>query len=252
MIFPRCPKCSYLRLVLGLAVGVLLWGMMLPVASAQQVRTLSVQDGTVYVGGQPLSEDQLPDSLDLEGIRTQYRFVGVQRPVVELNGRLFAVEDGLQPVTEAEVRRQEGAVVLRSGPSRAQAPRTASSARQVGGEKAVSPEADHKQYLDAVQRSSRELYERLLHERRMEENAEDLARTIRLLPEGEDRRAKIDTLRAMLEDIFEVKQENRRREVERLQRQIQKLQKNLRKRERMRDRMIERRLGQLIDSTRRR
>jgi len=247
---PRRPESSYSRLVLGLAVGVLLWGMMLPIASAQQVRSLSVQDGTVYVDGQPLSEAQLPDSLDLEGIRTQYRFVGVQRPVVELNGQLFAVEDGLQPVTEAEVRRQEGAVVLHSGPSRARSSRTASAGRPIGNERAVRPEANHQQYLDAVQRSSRELYERLLHERRMEENAEDLARTIRLLPESEERRAKIDTLRAMLENIFEIKQENRRREVERLQQQIRELRENLRKREQMRDRMIDRRLGQLLDSTR--
>ncbi len=250
MTSPRCPESSYSRLVLGLAVGVLLWSMGLPGASAQQARTLSIQDGTVYVDGQPLSEDQLPDSLNLEGIRTQYRFVGVQRPVVELNGRLFAVEEGLTPVTEAEVRREHGAVVLHSGSSQARASRTASAGRPVGGERAVPPEANHKQYLDAVQRSSRELYERLLHERRMEENAEDLARTIRLLPKGQERRVKIDTLRAMLEDIFEIKQENRRREVERLQRQIRELKENLRKREQMRDRMIDRRLGQLIDSTR--
>jgi hypothetical protein len=250
MMSPRCLESSYSRLVLGLAVGVLLWGMMIPIASAQQARTLNIQDGTVYIDGQPLSEDQLPDSLDLEGIRAQYRFVGIQRPVVELKGRLFAVEEGLTPVTEAEVRRERGAVVLRSGPSRARSSRTASAARQVGGERTVPPEANHQQYLDAVQQSSRELYERLLHERRMEEDAEDLARTIRLLPRGSERQAKIDTLRAMLEDIFEIKQENRRREVERLQRQIRELQQNLRKREQMRDRMIDRRLGQLIDSAR--
>lgn len=247
----RCSESLCSRLVLGLAIGVLLWGMVLPAASAQQARTLRIHDGTVYVDGQPLSDDQLPDSLNLQGIETQYRFVGVRRPVVELNGQLFALEDGLEPVTEAEVRRKQRAVVLRSRPSRTRSSRAAPAARPSGGERAMAPEANHQQYLDAVQRSSRELYERLLHERRMEENAEDLARTIRLLPEGEERRAKIDTLRAMLEDIFEVKQENRRREIKRLQRQIRELQQNLRKREQMRDRMIERRLGQLIDSTRR-
>jgi hypothetical protein len=240
------------RLLLGLAVGVLLWGVLLPAASAQQARTLRIHDGTVYVDGQPLSDDQLPDSLNLQGIETQYRFVGVRRPVVELRGQLFALEDGLEPVTEAEVRRKQRAVVLRSRLLRAQPSRAASAARPSRGKRAMAPEVDHQQYLDAVQRSSRELYERLLHERRMEENVEDLARAIRLLPEGEERRVKIDTLRAMLEDIFEVKQENRRREIKRLQRQIRELQQNLRKREQMRDRMIERRLGQLIDSTRRR
>lgn len=242
--------CS--RLVLGFAVGILLWGMLLPAASAQQARTLRIHDGTVYVDGQPLSGDQLPDSLNLQGIETQYRFVGVRRPVVELNGRLFALQDGLEPVTEAEVRREQRAVVLRSRSSRARSSRTASAASPSRSKRAMAPKANHQQYLNAVQRSSRELYERLLHERRMEENAEDLARAIRLLPEGEERRVKIDTLRAMLENIFEIKQENRRREVKRLQRQIRELQQNLRKREQMRDRMIERRLGKLIDSARRR
>ena len=80
--------------------------------------------------------------------------------------------------------------------------------------------------------------------------ARNLARTIRLLPEGAERRAQIDTLRAMLEDIFAVKQENRRREIERLQRQIRELQENLQRRAQMRDRMIDRHLRQLIDSTR--
>jgi len=249
MIFPRCPESSYSRLALGLAVGVLLWALMLPRASAQQVRTLSVQEGTVYVDGQSLSEDQLPDSLNLEGIRTQYRFVGVRRPVVELNGQLFAVEDGLTPVTEAQVRQRRGAVVLRSE-SRPRPSQVASSARRVGEDVAARPSANHQQYLQAVQRSNRELYERLVHERRMEQNAEDLARTIRLLPEGEERQAKVDTLRALLEKIFEVKQENRRREVERLTQQIRELQENLRTREQMRGRMIDRRLEQLVDSTR--
>lgn len=250
MISSRCPASSYSRLALGLAVGVLLWGMILPIASAQQVRTLSVQDGTVYVDGQPLSEDQLPDSLDLEGVRTQYRFVGVQRPVVELNGQLLAVEDGLTPVTEEQVRRRQGAVVLRNEASRARSSQVAPSAQQVGEDAAARPSVNRQQYLEAVQQSSRELYERLLHERRMEQNAEDLARTIRQLPEGEERQAKVDTLRALLENIFEIKQENRRREVERLQQQIRELQENLQAREQMRGRMIDRRLGQLIDSTR--
>ncbi|MCS3698985.1 hypothetical protein GGQ20_000277 [Salinibacter ruber] len=233
------------RVVAGLAVGLLLWGLLLPAASAQQTHTLNIRDGTVYVDGQPLSADQLPDSLDLRGVRANYRFVGIQRPVVELKGRLFVVQDGLRPITEEEVRRQRASVVLGSGGGQARA-----SSSPDGVEAASAPEASHRQYLDAVQRSSRELYERLQRERQMEQNARNLARTIRLLPEGAERRAQIDTLRAMLEDIFAVKQENRRREIERLQRQICELQENLQRRAQMRDRMIDRHLRQLIDSTR--
>lgn len=243
MMFLRCSE-SLRRLALGAVLGVFLWGLLGPAASAQQTHTLNIRNGTVYVDGKPLSEDQLPDSLNLQGINTHYRFLGIQRPVVELNGRLFAVEDGLTPVTEEEVREQRASVILGGGEARSRA------RRAINREASSRSEAGHRQYLNAVQRSSRELYERLQRERRMEQSAQDLARAIRLLPDGAERQAKIDTLRAMLEDIFELKQENRRREIERLQRQIRELQQNLQKRAQMRDRMIDRHLRRLIDSTR--
>ncbi len=267
MMSLRClepPRC----LVLGLALGLLLWGMLGPVASAQQTRTLNIRDGTVYVDGTPLSEDQLPDSLNLQGIDARYRFLGIQRPVIELNDRLFAVEDGLTPVTEEEVREQRASVILGSG--RTHSPSSQSMRREPAADQGGSarrepsasqvppasrepparPEVEHRQYLNALRRSSRELYERLQREHRMEQNARDLARTIRLLPAGPERRGRIDTLRAMLGDIFALKQENRRREIERLRQQIRKLQKNLQTREQMRDRMIDRHLRRLVDSTR--
>jgi hypothetical protein len=231
------------RLALGLVLGALLWGLLLPPASAQQTRTLNIRDGTVYVDGQPLSKDQLPDSLNLEGISAQYRFLGIQRPVIELNGRLFAVDDGLTPVTEEEVRKERASVILGSGRRQSRAPRAVSRAQ------ARRADASHQQYLNDIQRSSHGLYERLLRERQMEQNAKNLAHAIRLLPEGPERRAKVDTLHAMLEDIFALKQENRRREIEHLQRQIRELQNNLQKRAQMRDQMIDRHLRQLIDST---
>jgi len=233
--------------LLGLALGLLLWGLCPPPASAQEVRTLNIHEGTVYVNGQSLSEDQLPDSLNLDGVEAHYRFLGVQRPVIEISGRLFAVDDGLTPVTEEEVREQRASVILGGNTS---PPRQAVSGDAAHAARAQRSEAGHRQYLNAIERSSRDLYERLLRERRMERSARNLAHAIRLLREGPQRRAEMDTLRAMLENIFELKQENRRREVERLKRQIRELQRNLRRRAQMRDRMIDRRLRQLIDSTR--
>ncbi|GEM_PF-2359687 len=233
------------RLLVGLVLGGLLWGLAAPVAPAQQTRTLHIHDETVYVDGRPLADDQLPDSLNLQGIDARYRFLGIQRPVIELNGRLFAVEEGLTPVTEEEVRKQRASVIL--GGEWAQSSRSTSPQSKPTAARSAS---DHGQYLSEIQRSSRKLYERLLRERRMEKSARDLAHAIRLMPEGEERQARIDTLRAMLEDIFELKQENRRREINRLQRQIRDLQQNLRRRAQMRNRMIDRHLQQLIDSTR--
>jgi ElaB/YqjD/DUF883 family membrane-anchored ribosome-binding protein len=83
----------------------------------------------------------------------------------------------------------------------------------------------------------------------MEQQTYELARTIRRLPTGPERQAQIDTLRATLNRIFDLKQENRQREIEQLQRQISELRKSLRKREEMRDEMIEQRLQQLIDAS---
>lgn len=228
------------RLACALVLGGLLWGAFLPVAAAQQTRTLDIRNGTVYVDGRPLTEDRLPDGLNVQGLSAQYRFLGIQRPVVELNGRLYAVEENrLRPVTEEEVQDERASVILRGDRAQSSPLRAASD----------SPETDYRQYLTDVQRSSRELYERLVRERRMERDARDLARTIRLLPDGRERRAQIDTLHTLLEHIFELKQDNRRREIKHLQRQIRELQESIQKREQMRDLMIDRRLRQLIESS---
>lgn len=242
MFMQRLPISTRRCVGWSIALFLFLWSPLPQPSSAQQTHTLNIRGGTVYVDGRALPDDQLPDDLNLEGITAEYRFLGIQRPVVELNGRLFAVDDGLRPVTEEEVRQRRDAVVLRDAVTKSESSSAA----------AARSESNDREYLDAVERSSRDLYERLVREKQMEENARGLARTIRLLPDGDERRAKIDTLRAMLQRIFTLKQENRRREIRRLERQIREIEKSIRKREEMREQMIERRLRHLIDSTRRR
>lgn len=230
---------TVLRTGCGFLLGVLLFGIVVPETSAQQTRTLTIRDGTIFVDGQELSTDQVPSELDLQGIRAQYQFVGIQRPVIELNGRLFAVENGLKPVSEDEVDGEESSVILQEISARP----TARSESSAGGRDLQT------QYLNDVQKANRELYKQLVRERTMEKQAQNLARVIRMLPEdSEERRAKVDTLRTMLNDIFDLKQENRRREIERLQREIQELQRSLQERRKMRDRMIDHRLNQLLGS----
>jgi len=208
-----------------------------PIAGAQQTRTLTIRDGAIYVDDQRLSSDQVPSDLDLDGVTAQYQFVGIQRPVIELNGRLFAVNDGLTPVSEEEVNGQKSSVILQEISARPTAPR---SQPNEGGD-------PQRQYLSDVQKANRQLYERLIRERTMEKEAQNLARVIRMLPDDSDeRRPKVDSLRTLLNDIFDLKQENRRREIERLQRQIQEVQQSLQERRQMRDRMIDRRLNQLL------
>jgi len=228
---------TLLRTGCGLLLGVMLWSTFVPIANAQQTRTLTIRDGTIYVDDQRLSSDQVPADLDLEGVTAQYQFVGIQRPVIELQGRLFAVNDGLTPVSEEEVNGQKSSVILQE----------ISARPSEGRSQPEAAESPQRQYLSDVQKANRQLYERLVRERTMEKEAQDLARVIRMLPENsEDRRAKVDSLRGLLNEIFDLKQENRRREIERLQRQIQEIQQSLQERRQMRDRMIDRRLNHLL------
>jgi chromosome segregation ATPase len=228
---------TLLRTGCGLLLGAMLWSTIAPLAEAQQTRTLTIRDGTIYVDDQRLTSDQMPSDLDLDGVTAQYQFVGIQRPVIELKGRLFAINDGLTPVSEEEVNGQKSSVILQEISARPSEVRSQPEA-------AESPQ---RQYLSDMQKANRQLYERLVRERTMEQQAQNLARVIRMLPDDSaERRAKVDTLRTLLNEIFDLKQENRRREIERLQRQIQEVQRSLQERRQMRDRMIDRRLNQLL------
>lgn len=245
------------RLARGLLLGAFLWSVLVPIVSAQQTRTLTIRDGSVYVDGRELPPDQIPEDVNLEDVTAQYQFVGIQRPVLELNGRLYAVEEGLTPVSEEEVNAKESSVILQEVDTRPAASRSQVSGDPASQTSRSSPSPSRelergaqKQYLSDVQKANRELYRRLVRERTMEEQAQGLARVIRMLPEEtEERRAKEDTLRTLLNDIFDLKQENRRREIERLQRKIQELQRSLQKRKKMRDAMIDHRVNQLINSS---
>lgn len=208
---------------------------------AAQTRTLVIDDGVVRIDGERVSDDRMPPSLNLSGIQAQYQFVGISQPIVEIEGRFFAVTDRLQPIPEDSVRTANASVVLRN------LERTSPASQERAS--TMDLQAAHQEYLSDVERRSRKLYERLLREHQMEQQSYELARTIRRLPAGPERQAQIDTLRATLNQIFDLKQENRQREIEQLQRQISELRKSLEKREEMRDEMIEQRLQQLIDAS---
>lgn len=242
-------------LVCWLALGLLFAGAP---ATAQNARTLDIHDGRIYIDGRAVPEDQLPPSLDLSGVEARFQFVGVQRPVVEIGDQLFAVNETLEPVSEDEVRGQQASVILWNSSPRGLAPARVSEqgrSEETGrsgasrSERSLDIQAAQQEYLSEIQRRHRSLYERLMRERQMEAETHQLARVIRLLPDGPERQSQIDTLRATLNEIFDLKQENRRREIEALQQQIMELQRSLKQREDMREAMIERRIQQLVGST---
>lgn len=104
-------------------------------------------------------------------------------------------------------------------------------------------------YLESVQQDNRFLYERLLDEWGVEIETVQLAFEIRRLPEGDEREGRLRELRELLEDTFELKQENRRREVAQLESELEALRARLRERERQRARLIEVRLRELLSES---
>ena len=250
-VFSPPDLMSRLHLLLGLALIVVLASAS-PTLAQTETRTLTIHNNTVYVDGNAIGADELPSSLDVSGIEAQYRFLGIRKPVVEINGSLYAVTSTLEPVSEDEVRRQNDASVILQRPQRsAQSGVSAASQSQTrSADRSTSTaggmETAHQEYMQEMRRRSQELYEKLMRERRMEMESREIAKTIRLLPDGPERETQIDTLRATLNRIFDLKQDNRRHEIAQLQRQIDELQRRLEQREEMRDEMIQRRLEELI------
>jgi len=266
-------------------------------ALGQQVYTIQIREGQVIINGEPVAEEALPASLNVDGIDAQFSFFGDARPLVELNGVLYLMEGRqLQEVgnfTAGQVsvyfRDEESAprstYQLRSLPLgfteaeeggyftmvREHAEMLGTHSRELdllsrqpeqqwvqsverlriqANEMAqmaqTLPQMEVQVYLEGVQRQNQNLYLQLIEEWNRDRQTQILAQEIRGLQEGTVRLQKIATLRSMLDDVFEVKQQNRLREIEQLQQQIQALQANLQRRENLRERIIEQRLSELI------
>ena len=108
------------------------------------------------------------------------------------------------------------------------------------------PRLQVQSYLNETQQYDQNLYSLLVREWRMEREAEALAIEIRRLPDGESRTLRIDQLHRKLDEIFELKQQNRRREIGQLEQELEALRERLQKREAWRDRLIQQRLSELI------
>ena len=101
-------------------------------------------------------------------------------------------------------------------------------------------------YLENVQSASDELYELLQHEWRKEVEVSEMAGRIRSLDDGAERDEAIEQLRAKLEEIFLMKQENRRMEIQHLEMELERMDRRLKERSRAMDRLIDARLDELL------
>ncbi len=108
------------------------------------------------------------------------------------------------------------------------------------------PHIQLQHYFSDIQDKNKGLFDQLMSERLMEHETASMARKVAAMEEGKARRDSIAVLRERLTEIFELKQENRRREVEQLEEKLQELQKAVAERERLSGEIVDRRLQELL------
>ena len=108
------------------------------------------------------------------------------------------------------------------------------------------PHIQMQHYFSNMQLKNEGLFDQLMSERLMERETLSMARKFAAMDEGEARRDSIAVLRERLDEIFDLKQENRRREVEELKERLRELQWAIGERQRLRDDIVVRRLQELL------
>lgn len=267
---------------------------------AQPMHTLVIRDGTVWIDEQPIPADELPASLDLDGLTLEMNYSGpVQlflgnaayrvdatglrevdnRAGLPGAGAVLHVQSGAAMVaTDSEAAREASMIQVMNEYSQElearsqrlkqlrdeaieqkrrlddgqaedvdqlieRASEQAEEAAKVARE---LPRLQMQNYYFQMQQQNQALYDLLVREAEMEQEVLTLARSIRTLPEGAERQRRLDVLAARLSDIFELKQENRRREIAQLEDELEALQLRLKVREQHRQRIIEQRMKELV------
>lgn len=199
-----------------------------PAARSQPAphRTLQIQGGTVYIDGNAVPEDTLPPELVLDGVQMQYQVYGLQVPIVEIQGRAYRLtESTLEPVERASYAAQGEPEALQAAPAPSD-------------------------YMQMLRAQSQLLYEAVQREYALEHAAEQRAYRIRQLDAGPERTAHLDTLRQTITQLFDLKQANRRRELQQLQQRVEAMRQRMQERAAHREAMIEQRIQQLTDRAR--
>ena len=308
------------RLVMGsdlrrfLAAGALAAGLLLATIAdvlAQEAWTLTIQNGVVEVNDRAIPPEELPESLEANGMSVRVTFSGAANPVVELKGRFYALgPDGLVEIDRAEVQSgshsvfflggqfvidPDGEVVVRATEAdglgddvvwfdvgyanpaireyvqvlQSRADEMQRLGDQIELQRLAEPEkladqmrgyaqmtkelaselprVDMATYWDDVRATDRELYDSLVREWQTEAQINDLAIRIRMTPKGDGREALERRLRELLAEAFELKQQNRHREISQLEAELEELERRTSEREAARDEIIEHRFRKLVE-----
>jgi hypothetical protein len=108
------------------------------------------------------------------------------------------------------------------------------------------PQIEYEGYLMGVKEKNVLLYDGLVREHELEMNTHRLASEARGASTPAERDKFVNELRSQLNDIFELKQENREDEIKQLDQRLQELTELMNKRSAMQDKIIEKRLKELL------
>lgn len=145
--------------------------------------------------------------------------------------------DSIRVLFEASSEANPSSVMVRQ--MVAQAERTARIAEAL-------PQAQFQAYLHEIQDTDQQLYSQLRLEHQMEMESQQLAAKLAFARTNRDKQRIRKDLEAKLSEIFDLKQQNRAREVQQLSMQLEELRSRLRAREDQRDALIERRIEELL------
>jgi hypothetical protein len=205
-------------------------------AGAPAGHLLEIRDGAVHLDGSVLP-DAVPDGLDLAGMTLELDYSGPITPVVEVDGQAYVLEGGRLVRFEESSRADERIYVL--GEARPDA--AAVGAMDDDRLALVSQEA----YLREVAARDQALYEKMQHEQVLEGAVDDLAVRVRGTAHGPERTRLRGELRGRLSELFTLKQQIRREEVDRAQAELDAVRALLDGRDAQQDAIVDGRLRRL-------
>jgi hypothetical protein len=205
-------------------------------APAADGHLLEIRDGAVHLDGS-LLRGAVPDGLDLSGMTLALDYSGPVTPVVEVDGQAWVLEGGRLLRFEESTRAGERVYIL--GEAR---PDPASVGEMADDRVAlVSQEA----YLREVASRDQALYEKMQHEHVLEGDVHGLAERVRAMAPGPERVRLRGDLRARLSELFALKQQIRREEVDRAQAELDAVRTLLDARDAQHDAIVDGRLRRL-------
>ena len=173
---------------------------------------LEIRDGAVHLDGVALP-DAVPAGLDLSGMTLALDYSGPITPVVEVDGQAYVLERRRLVRFEESSRAGERVYVL--GEARDESAMDA-AAMDDDGLARMSQEV----YMRELAERDRALYARMQHESHLEARVEELATRVRQTDAGPERVRLRGELRTRLSELFTLKQQIRREEVERAQAEL--------------------------------